>query len=120
MKQHRCCNVGALSTPGTGTVIVRLTDVNDNSPKLLQREWRLQIPETNGLGPPSDQSLLDLAVTDPDRANYFFYRVSGAVSIYNMMYKYIAVSYAGSGSVIRSAVYNTECKFTEITANFVI
>ena len=55
---------------------MRLSDVNDNSPRLLKEEWQLEVPETHGTGPPGDQSLLDLAVTDPDRANYFFYRVS--------------------------------------------
>ena len=65
--------------PGTGTVVVRLTDVNDNSPRLLKPEWKLEIPETEGMGPPSEEPLLDLAVTDPDRANYFFYRVKNEI-----------------------------------------
>lgn len=73
--------------PGTGTVMVRLTDVNDNSPKLSRSEYHLEIPETWGRGPPEDVALLDLAVTDADVTNYFFYRVSLPLQIFHVKFE---------------------------------
>lgn len=61
---------------GTGQVVVRLVDVNDNSPRLEQRLWEVELDETWGDGPPDDASLLEITVVDPDTSNYFFYRVS--------------------------------------------
>ncbi|KAF2364931.1 Cadherin [Trinorchestia longiramus] len=60
---------------GTGTVMVRLTDVNDNPPTLSRSEYEVEIPETWGRGPPDDQPILDLTVTDADVSNHFFYEV---------------------------------------------
>ncbi|KAK8405865.1 hypothetical protein O3P69_001973 [Scylla paramamosain] len=60
---------------GTGQVVVRLVDVNDNSPRLQQRLWEVELNETWGSGPPEDTSLLEISVLDPDTSNYFFYRV---------------------------------------------
>ncbi|KAG7163819.1 Neural-cadherin-like 11, partial [Homarus americanus] len=45
---------------GTGTVVVRLADVNDNSPRLARREWELEMDETWGSGPPSDDTILEV------------------------------------------------------------
>ncbi|XP_042231191.1 putative uncharacterized protein DDB_G0291812 [Homarus americanus] len=61
---------------GTGTVVVRLADVNDNSPRLARREWELEMDETWGSGPPSDDTILEVSAADPDTSNYFFYRAS--------------------------------------------
>lgn len=55
---------------------MRLVDVNDNSPRLEQRLWEVELDETWGNGPPDDASLLEISVVDPDTSNYFFYRVS--------------------------------------------
>ncbi|XP_069945615.1 putative neural-cadherin 2 isoform X3 [Cherax quadricarinatus] len=60
---------------GTGTVVVRLTDVNDNSPRLARREWELEVDETWGDGPPGNDTILEISATDRDTTNYFFYRV---------------------------------------------
>ena len=58
-------------------MVVRLNDVNDNSPELSRSEYNLEIPETWGRGPPDpDDALLNLAVSDEDVTNYFYYRVS--------------------------------------------
>lgn len=54
---------------------MRLVDVNDNSPRLEQRLWEVELDETWGNGPPDDASLLEISVVDPDTSNYFFYRV---------------------------------------------
>ena len=64
------------SLAGTGQVVVRLVDVNDNSPRLEQGLWQVELNETWGTGPPDDNSLLEISVVDPDTSNYFFYRVS--------------------------------------------
>ena len=65
---------------GTGTVVVRLADVNDNSPRLARSEWYLEMDETWGLGPPDNSTLLTVAANDMDTANYFFYRVSKGIT----------------------------------------
>ncbi|XP_071513325.1 putative neural-cadherin 2 [Panulirus ornatus] len=60
---------------GTGTVVVRLTDVNDNSPRLTRDLWQVGVDETWGLGPPGNDTLLQVTTDDQDTSNYFFYRV---------------------------------------------
>ncbi|XP_064106311.1 putative neural-cadherin 2 [Macrobrachium nipponense] len=60
---------------GTGTVIVRLADVNDNAPRLSKKIWEVEVNETWGAGPPDNATLLEISVSDQDTANYFFYRV---------------------------------------------
>ncbi|ROT70200.1 DN cadherin-like protein [Penaeus vannamei] len=64
---------GALK--GTGTVLVRLADVNDNSPRLTRQLWQVEVDETWGSGPQSNVTLLEVTASDPDTANYFFYRI---------------------------------------------
>ncbi|MPC33527.1 Neural-cadherin [Portunus trituberculatus] len=59
---------------GTGVLVVRLTDVNDNSPQLEQKQWEVEVDETWGAGPPDNVSLLEVSVLDVDTSNYFFYR----------------------------------------------
>ncbi|KAK4295368.1 hypothetical protein Pmani_032058, partial [Petrolisthes manimaculis] len=59
----------------TGTVVVRLADVNDNSPRLTRNLWRLDVEETWGDDAPSNTTLLEISTTDHDTSNYFFYRV---------------------------------------------
>lgn len=56
--------------------MVRLTDVNDNAPRLTQRLWQVDVNETWGAGPPDGSTLLEITTADLDTANYFFYRVS--------------------------------------------
>lgn len=63
-------------TAGTGTVIVRLADVNDNSPRLARQLWELEVDETWGKGPPNDTTILEVSAADRDTSNYFYYRVS--------------------------------------------
>lgn len=76
-RTKRCCTASPRSpSVGTGQVVVRLVDVNDNSPRLEQRLWEVELNETWGAGPPDDTSLLEISVVDPDTSNYFFYRVS--------------------------------------------
>ncbi|XP_069157547.1 putative neural-cadherin 2 isoform X1 [Procambarus clarkii] len=60
---------------GTGVVVVRLVDVNDNCPRLEHSLWDLETDETRGQGPPDNSTLLHLSVLDSDTSNYFFYRV---------------------------------------------
>ncbi|KAG0718543.1 Neural-cadherin [Chionoecetes opilio] len=60
---------------GTGTVVVRLADVNDNSPRLARQLWELEVDETWGKGPPNDTTILEVSAADGDTSNYFFYRV---------------------------------------------
>ncbi|XP_071513351.1 uncharacterized protein [Panulirus ornatus] len=60
---------------GTGTVVVRLADVNDNSPRLTRDLWQVEMDETWGHGAPSNDTLLQVSTADHDTSNYFFYRV---------------------------------------------
>ncbi|XP_042205076.1 uncharacterized protein LOC121854466 [Homarus americanus] len=60
---------------GTGTVVVRLADVNDNSPRLTRDLWQVEVDETWGDGAPTNHTLLQISTTDHDTSNYFFYRV---------------------------------------------
>ncbi|XP_071513389.1 putative neural-cadherin 2 isoform X2 [Panulirus ornatus] len=60
---------------GTGTVVVRLMDVNDNSPRLTRDLWQVEVDETWGDGIPSNDTLLEISAADSDTSNYFFYRV---------------------------------------------
>ncbi|KAK8754586.1 hypothetical protein OTU49_016766, partial [Cherax quadricarinatus] len=60
---------------GTGTVVVRLADVNDNSPRLTRDLWQVEVDETWGDGPPTNHTLLQVSTADHDTSNYFFYRV---------------------------------------------
>ncbi|XP_068222054.1 neural-cadherin-like [Palaemon carinicauda] len=60
---------------GTGTVVVRLTDENDNSPRLARQYWELEVDETWGDGPPDNVTLLEMTAADPDTRNHFSYKV---------------------------------------------
>ncbi|ROT75900.1 Neural-cadherin [Penaeus vannamei] len=60
---------------GSGTVVVRLADVNDNSPRLTRELWEAEVEETWGAGPPAGDTLLEVTADDRDTSNYFFYRV---------------------------------------------
>lgn len=68
--------------PGTGTVVVRLADVNDNSPRLTRQLWQLEADETWGAGPVDNSTLLEITAADPDAVNYFFYRVGSYLCLY--------------------------------------
>ncbi|XP_064116623.1 putative neural-cadherin 2 [Macrobrachium nipponense] len=60
---------------GTGTVVVRLTDENDNSPRLARQYWELEVDETWGDGPPNNMTLLEMTAADPDTKNHFSYKI---------------------------------------------
>ncbi|XP_045138941.1 putative neural-cadherin 2 isoform X2 [Portunus trituberculatus] len=60
---------------GTGTVVIRLSDVNDNSPRLARKQWDLTVQETWGDKEPENTTLLEIAAADRDTANHFYYRV---------------------------------------------
>ncbi|XP_071513117.1 putative neural-cadherin 2 [Panulirus ornatus] len=59
---------------GTGAVVVRLADVNDNSPRLTRDLWQVEVDETWGSGGASNATLLVVSTADHDTSNYFFYR----------------------------------------------
>ncbi|XP_066961725.1 neural-cadherin-like [Macrobrachium rosenbergii] len=60
---------------GTGTVLVRLKDENDNLPHLARKSWDLEIVETPGEGRPDSGTLLEMTVGDPDSHNDFHFRI---------------------------------------------
>ncbi|XP_050716089.1 putative neural-cadherin 2 isoform X2 [Eriocheir sinensis] len=60
---------------GTGTVVVRVTDENDNPPRLARRQWELEVDETPPYTQPPNTTLLKLTATDKDDNNTFLYRV---------------------------------------------
>ncbi|KAK3860230.1 hypothetical protein Pcinc_033702, partial [Petrolisthes cinctipes] len=74
---------------GTGTVVIRVTDENDNSPKLSRPHWELEVNETpsnnnnknnnnynnDDYNNYNNNTLLELTATDKDTSNVFAYRV---------------------------------------------
>ncbi|XP_037789240.1 putative neural-cadherin 2 [Penaeus monodon] len=60
---------------GTSTVVVRLSDENDNPPRLVRQLWDLEVDETWGNGPPDNTTLLKITPKDPDANNSFFFRL---------------------------------------------
>ncbi|ROT68712.1 neural-cadherin-like [Penaeus vannamei] len=56
---------------GTGTVLVRVGDENDVSPRFSKREWRVTVHESVA----ANTSLATLTVLDPDASNDFAFRV---------------------------------------------
>ena len=66
-----------LRVVGTGMLVVRLVDVNDNSPRLTRDLWVVEVKETWGDGPASNYTLLQVTTADQDTSNYFYYRVRG-------------------------------------------
>lgn len=71
---HAQCNILSCII-GTGTVVIRLVDVNDNSPRLTHRHYNLEVNETFGDRGPDNATLLELLAADRDTTNYFYYRV---------------------------------------------
>ncbi|MPC81225.1 hypothetical protein E2C01_075832 [Portunus trituberculatus] len=64
--------------PGTGTVVVDVTDLNDNRPRLEHHVWEAGVNETSEeeLQDLPSLSLLRLSLLDRDTDNDFLYRVS--------------------------------------------
>ncbi|XP_068219630.1 putative neural-cadherin 2 [Palaemon carinicauda] len=60
---------------GTGQVVVRLADVNDNSPRLSRDLWEVDVKESWRGEAPSNRTLAQFTTVDHDISNYFFYRV---------------------------------------------
>ncbi|XP_042866471.1 putative neural-cadherin 2 [Penaeus japonicus] len=87
IRTSRCCldrettpeyNIQVVASDGgglKGTVVIRLVDVNDNSPRLAHRHYNLELNETFGDRDPDNTTLLELLAADRDTTNYFFYRV---------------------------------------------
>ena len=66
-------------------MVIRLSDVNDNSPRLARKQWDLTVQETWGDREPENTTLLEIAAADRDTANHFYYRVSYIlVCLYSM------------------------------------
>ena len=65
---------------GTCTVIVKLEDENDNAPEFVKKKWVKEVNEGFDHEPPTNQTLVEVIVTDPDADNDFAFRVSTFVS----------------------------------------
>lgn len=65
-----------LPPPGTGTVVVRVADQNDNPPSLARRRWEVEVEETPPAVPPPNTTLLELTAADRDATTSLHYRVS--------------------------------------------
>lgn len=63
---------GLLPSPGTGTVMVTVSDENDVSPRFSRKEWLLTVHETVAL----NRTIAFLTIDDPDVTNEFAFRVS--------------------------------------------
>ncbi|XP_068229142.1 putative neural-cadherin 2 [Palaemon carinicauda] len=61
---------------GTGTVIIRIGDDNDNSPEFPSERFELEMDETWGNGDPDPITpLMEVTCFDPDVNNDFLYRI---------------------------------------------
>ena len=61
---------------GTGTVMITITDDNDNPPTLGHKNWHIAIDETpGGEQPPDNSTIFTMAVNDRDISNQFVYKV---------------------------------------------
>ena len=61
---------------GTGTVLVRVADQNDNPPRLARRRWEVEVEEMPLAVPPPNTTLLELTAADRDTTTSLHYRVS--------------------------------------------
>lgn len=61
---------------GTATILVDVEDENDNPPRFAREDWTAKADETFQKDFPSSEVILEAAVNDPDRNNYFSCRVS--------------------------------------------
>ncbi|XP_066937061.1 uncharacterized protein [Macrobrachium rosenbergii] len=61
---------------GTGTVVIRIGDENDNSPEFPSERFELEVDETWGNGDPDPVTpLMEVTCFDPDVRNDFLYRI---------------------------------------------
>ncbi|XP_066937059.1 putative neural-cadherin 2 [Macrobrachium rosenbergii] len=61
---------------GTGTVVIRIGDENDNSPEFPSERFELEVDETWGNGDPDPVTpLMEVTCFDPDVDNDFLYRI---------------------------------------------
>lgn len=68
-----------LNFAGTGTVTIRVLDMNDSVPVFTKDEWITEVMETTGdVIPPAP--VLTVAVRDADESNRFVYSVIWAKS----------------------------------------
>ncbi|MPC21852.1 Neural-cadherin [Portunus trituberculatus] len=63
------------SSLSTCTVIIRVSDIDDNPPRLARKRWDLTVQETWGNSGSANTTLLEIAASDRDAASYFYYRV---------------------------------------------
>lgn len=60
---------------GTGTVSIKVADVNDMPPKFVKEEWTTEVDESEGDQLPLSP-ILTVTVHDNDENNDFYYTVS--------------------------------------------
>ncbi|XP_064120797.1 uncharacterized protein LOC135225392 [Macrobrachium nipponense] len=61
---------------GTGTVVIRIGDENDNSPEFPSERFELEVDETWGNGDPDPVTpIMEVTCFDPDVRNDFLYRI---------------------------------------------
>nr|CAD7597146.1 unnamed protein product [Timema genevievae] len=60
--------------PGTGTVSIRILDINDMPPKFTKEEWFTEVDETDGITLP-ETPILTVTVHDEDEINKFQYKI---------------------------------------------
>lgn len=59
---------------GTGTVSIRVTDINDMPPSFTKEEWITEVSESRDVND-LDHALLTVTVVDQDESNDFYYTV---------------------------------------------
>lgn len=59
---------------GTGTVSIKVTDINDMPPSFTKEEWITEVSESQDVND-LDHALLTVTVVDQDESNDFYYTV---------------------------------------------
>ncbi|XP_045101058.1 putative neural-cadherin 2 isoform X2 [Portunus trituberculatus] len=93
---------------GTGTVVVRVVDQNDNPPRLARRSWEVEVQETPRAAPLANTTLLELTAADKDASATLHYRVEPRSGLGWDMFGVRSSGSSGQLFALRSLDYEQE------------
>ncbi|MPC09092.1 Neural-cadherin [Portunus trituberculatus] len=93
---------------GTGTVVVRVVDQNDNPPRLARRSWEVEVQETPRAAPLANTTLLELTAVDKDASATLHYRVEPRSGLGWDMFGVRSSGSSGQLFALRSLDYEQE------------